>query len=77
MPVDQASDSMIAQPKAIHFSYLGSELFVCCLVHRVSTGNLFCSRIPVVLFDRPGSLSVMQHVVSVEASSLLLHSIEA
>ena len=26
-PVDQASDSMMARPKAIHFSWLGPELF--------------------------------------------------
>ena len=37
---------------------------------------VFCYRFPVVLFDRPGITSVMQHVVSIESSSLLLHSIE-
>ena len=26
-PVDRASDSMMARPKAIHFSWLGPELF--------------------------------------------------
>ena len=39
-PVDRASDSMMARPKAIHFSWLGPELFVCCLVHRGSTDDL-------------------------------------
>ena len=27
MPVDRASDSMMARPKAVHFSSLGTELF--------------------------------------------------
>ena len=36
----------------------------------------FYFRFPLVLFDRPGISSVMQHVVSVESSSLLFHSIE-
>ena len=39
-PVDWASDSMMARPKAIHFSWLGPELFVFCLVHRGSTDDL-------------------------------------
>ena len=36
-PVDRASDSMMAPPKAIHFSWLGPGFFVCCLVHPGST----------------------------------------
>ena len=39
MPVDRASDSLMARPKAIHFSWLGPEHFVCCLVHRGSTDD--------------------------------------
>ena len=51
MPVVQASDSMMA--KAIHISWVGPELLVCCLVHRGSTGvfsfapdfnKLFCAK---------------------------------
>ena len=41
-PLGRASDSMIAQLKAIHFSWLGPELPVCFLAQRDSTG-------PVVL----------------------------
>ena len=38
-PVDRASDSMVAPTySAIHFSWLGPELLVCCLAHRGSTG---------------------------------------
>ena len=44
-PVDRASDSMMARPKAIHFSWLGPELFVCCLVHRGSTDYLLLLQI--------------------------------
>ena len=44
-PVDWASDYMMGRPKAIHFSWLGSELFVCCLVHRGSTDDLILLQI--------------------------------
>ena len=38
-PEDRASDSMmLSRLKAIHFSWLGPELLVCCLAHRGSTG---------------------------------------
>ena len=37
-PVGQASYSMMARHKAIHFSWLGPELLVCCLAHRGPTG---------------------------------------
>ena len=37
-PVGRASDSMMARLKAIHFSWLGPELLVCCLAHRGPTG---------------------------------------
>ena len=36
-PVGRASDSMMARLKAIHFSWLGPELLVCCLAHRGPT----------------------------------------
>ena len=68
-PVDRASDSMMARPKAIHFSCLGPELSSIAW----STGaKLISFGFSVVLFD--GSPSVMQHIVSVESSSLLLHT---
>ena len=44
-PVDRASDSMMARPKAIHFSWLGPELYVCCLVQRGSTDDLLLLQI--------------------------------
>ena len=34
----------------------------------------FCFRFSVVFFEDQGSPSVLQHIVSVESSSLLLHS---
>ena len=42
-PVGRVSDSMMPPPhthtlKAIHFSWLGPGLLVCCLAHRGSTG---------------------------------------
>ena len=37
-PVGRASDSLMARLKAIHFSWLGPELLVCCLAHRGPTG---------------------------------------
>ena len=40
-PVGRASDSIWPRLKAIHFSWLGPELLVCCLAHRGSTGVLF------------------------------------
>ena len=43
--------------KAIHFSWLGPELFVCCLAHRGSTGVFFFSFAPGFskLFGAQGS----------------------
>ena len=41
-PVDRVSDS---RTKAIHFCWLGPELFVCCLVHRGSTDDLLLLQI--------------------------------
>ena len=45
--VGRASDSMMARLKAIHFSWLGPELFVCCVAHRGSAGVFFLFRISV------------------------------
>ena len=65
-PVDRASDSMMARPKAIHFSWLGPELSSVAW----STGSQL-----IIFFCFSFSYqSVMQHIVSVESSSLLLHS---
>ena len=48
-PVDRASDSIMVRPKAFHFSWLGPEFFVCCLVHRGSTDNLLLLQIASVV----------------------------
>ena len=40
MSVDRASDSMMARPKAIHFSWLGPELFSLLLGPPGSTDDL-------------------------------------
>ena len=44
-PVDRASDSMMARPKAILFRLVGTGAFVCCLVHRGSTDYLLLLQI--------------------------------
>ena len=73
-PVDRASDSIWPRPKAIHFSWLGPEL----LSVAWSTGALrlssFASDFQWCCLTDQGSPSVLQHIVSVESSSLLLHS---
>ena len=53
-PVDLASDSMMAQPKAIHFSWLGPELSSFAWSTGAQLIIFFCFRFSVVLFDRPG-----------------------
>ena len=45
-PVSRASDSMMVL-KAIHYSWLGPELLVCCLAHRGSTGVFHLLRVSV------------------------------
>ena len=52
--VDQASDSMMARPKAIHFSWLGPELSSVAWSTGAQLIIFFCFRFSVVLFDRPG-----------------------
>ena len=63
---------LLPQPKAIRFSLLVPELFLCCLVHRGSTDDRFASDFQWCCLTDHGSPSVMQRVVSVESSSLLL-----
>ena len=53
-PVDWASDSMMARPKAIHFSWLGPELSSVAWSIGAQLIIFFCFRFSVVLFDRPG-----------------------
>ena len=53
-PVDRASDSMMARPKAIHFSWLGPELSSVAWSTGAQLIIFFCFRFSVVLFDRPG-----------------------
>ena len=55
MPVDRASDSMMTQPKAIDFSWLGPEaLLPFCLVHWGLTDDILLLHISRVLFGSPG-----------------------
>ena len=53
-PVDRASDSMMARPKAIHFSWLGPELSSVAWSTGAQLIIFFCFRFSVVVFDRPG-----------------------
>ena len=50
-PVDRASDSMMAEPKAIHLSWLGPELSSFVRSTGAQLVFFFCFRFPVVLFD--------------------------
>ena len=69
-PVDRASDSMMA----IHFSWLGPELSSVVWSTGAQLIIFFCFKFSVVFLTDQESPSVMQHIVSVESSSLLLHS---
>ena len=53
-PVDRASDSMMARPKAIHFSWFGPELSFLAWSTGAQLIIFFCFRFSVVLFDRLG-----------------------
>ena len=53
-PMDRASDSIMARPKAIHFSWLGPELSSVAWSTGAQLIIFFCFRFSVVLFDRPG-----------------------
>ena len=48
------SDSMMARPKAIHFSWLGPALSSVAWSTGAQLIIFFCFRFSVVLFDRPG-----------------------
>ena len=52
--VDRVSDSMMARPKAILFSWLGPELSSLAWSTGAQLIIFFCFRFSVVLFDRPG-----------------------
>ena len=54
-PVGRASDSMMVRHNAIHFSWLGPELLVCCLAHQGSTGGFLLLRVSVS-FSAPRDL---------------------
>ena len=58
-PVDRDSDSMMARPKAIHFSWLGPELSSVAWSTGAQLIISLCFRFSVVLFDRPG-ISIRQ-----------------
>ena len=58
-----------------NLSWLGPELFVRCLAHRVQLLVFFCSSVSVVLLDTPGIFRCRSQHVSVESSSLFHHSI--
>ena len=53
-PVDRALDSMMARPKAIHFSWLGPDVSSVAWSTGVQLIIFFCFRFSVVLFHRPG-----------------------
>ena len=63
-PVDRASGSMMARPKAIHFSWLGPELSSVAWSTGAQLIIFLCFRFPVVLFERPGiSIRYAAHCV--------------
>ena len=72
-PVDRASDSMMVPTLSSSFLLVGTGAFFCCLVHQGSTDSGASDFQWWCLTDQ-GSPSVMQHIVSVEPWSLLLHS---
>ena len=78
-PVDRPSYSMMARPKAIHFSWLGPELSSVAWSTGAQLIIFFCFRFSVQLFDRPG-ISIRNATycicrVLVFASSCLFHLI--
>ena len=73
-PVHRASDSMMARPKAIHFSWLGPELSSVAWSTGAQLIVFFCFGFSVVLFDRPGiSIRHTTHCIC-RVLVLLLHS---
>ena len=73
-PVDRASDSMMARPKAIQFSWLGRSFRLLLGPPGLNLLSYFASDFQWCCLTDQGSPSVMQHIVSVKSSSLLLHS---
>ena len=69
-PMGRASDSMMAQHKAIHFSWLGPELLVCCLPHRGSTGVFLSLRGSV---GRRPRISIVGQITESVKLSFLIH----
>ena len=67
----RASDSMMAPIKAIHFSWLGPELIVCCLAYRSSTGVFLLLKISISSFA-PRGLIARQFIVSVSPRFLFI-----
>ena len=61
-PVGQASDSMMARLKAIHFSWLEPEF--CCSAHRGSTGVFLLLQIFSDVVWCPGLSIARQLIVS-------------
>ena len=53
-PVDRASDSLMARPKSIHFSWLRPELSFVVWSTEAQLIIFYCFRFLVVLYDRPG-----------------------
>ena len=70
-PVGRASDSMMARLKAIHFSWSGPELLVCCLAHRGPTG-VFSFAPELVGYSVPRDLH-RRAAYSICESSFLIH----
>ena len=65
--------SMMAQLKAIHFSWLEPELLVCCLAHPGSTG-VFCFSIAPDLVSHLAPSDLHRWVAySICESSFLIH----
>ena len=63
-PVERASDSMMARPKAIHFSWFGPELSSVAWSTGAQLIIFFCFRFSVVLFVRPGvSIRHAEHCI--------------
>ena len=52
--MDRVSDSTMARPKAIHFSWFGPHLSSVAWSTGAQLMIFFCFRLIVVLFDRPG-----------------------
>ena len=75
-PMNRMSDSMMARPYLdFHFSWLGPKIF---LVFLCSTVDLPLLQINSDVVGQSRDLKpVTQHIVSVESSSLLLHSIKS